>query len=101
MGQAGDPTFDPAPLSTAQRLGDACVVCGKRWPRPRVRVGRLPDSTGVFACDDCAPAPPVPRPRRGPREPRFTGAGPVGEPDPTPVTALHAAVAMESLQGEG
>jgi len=34
--------------------GDACVVCHKRWPRPRVRVGRLPDGSGVFACDECA-----------------------------------------------
>ncbi|GGV02998.1 hypothetical protein ACFHW2_09285 [Actinomadura sp. LOL_016] len=101
MGQAGDPTFDPAPLTTAQRLGDACIACGKKWPRPRVRVGRLPDSTGVFACDDCAPAPPVPRPRRDPRERRSTHAGSVGEPNPAQATGLHAAVAMESLQGEG
>ncbi|TDD92614.1 hypothetical protein E1298_10500 [Actinomadura rubrisoli] len=54
MGQRGEPTLDPGALSTAQRLGDACAVCRKRWPRPRVRVGRLPDSSGVFACDDCA-----------------------------------------------
>ncbi|MBE1534817.1 hypothetical protein [Actinomadura algeriensis] len=101
MGPADDPTFDPAPLNTAQRMGDACLVCGKRWPRPRVRVGRLPDSTGVFACDDCAPAPPVPRPRRGPRESRGTRAGSAGEPASARATALHAAVAMESLQGEG
>ncbi|OLT38629.1 hypothetical protein BJF79_26475 [Actinomadura sp. CNU-125] len=101
MGPADDPTFDPAPLNTAQRSGDACIGCGKRWPRPRVRVGRLPDSTGVFACDDCAPAPPVPRPRRGPRGSRGTGAGSPAPPTPVPVTALHAAVTMESLQGEG
>ncbi len=65
MGQAGEPTVDPGGLTTAQLLGDACVVCRKKWPRPRVRVGRLPDSTGVFACDECAPAPPAPRTRRG------------------------------------
>ncbi|TDD83214.1 hypothetical protein E1293_15050 [Actinomadura darangshiensis] len=94
MGQTDEQVVDPGGLSTAQRLGDACVVCRKRWPRPRVRVGRLPDSSGVFACDDCAPAPPVPRARRGLREP-FTDAGrPAGEPPPAPATA-PAAVAME------
>ncbi|MCP9971195.1 hypothetical protein LUX57_43735 [Actinomadura madurae] len=91
MGQTGEPIVDQGGLSRAQRLGDACVVCRKCWPRPRVRVGRLPDSSGVFACDDCAPAPPVPRARRGPRE-QLTGAGrPVGEPPPAR-TAAPAAV---------
>ncbi|SFN09362.1 MULTISPECIES: hypothetical protein [Actinomadura] len=91
MGQTGEPIVDQGGLSRAQRLGDACVVCRKSWPRPRVRVGRLPDSSGVFACDDCAPAPPVPRARRGPRE-QLTGAGrPVGEPPPAR-TAAPAAV---------
>ena len=32
-------TFDPEGLSCAQREGDACVVCHKKWPRPRIRVG--------------------------------------------------------------
>lgn len=92
MGQTGEPIVDQGGLSTAQRLGDACVVCRKKWPRPRIRVGRLPDSSGVFACDDCAPAPPVPRARRGPREP-FTDAGrPVGEPPPARTTAPATAV---------
>jgi hypothetical protein len=85
MGHTDEPTVDPGGLSTAQRLGDACAVCRKKWPRPRVLVGRLPDSTGVFACDDCAPAPPVPRARRGSREPRTnTGRSAVERP---PVTA--------------
>jgi hypothetical protein len=98
MGQTGEPVVDPGGLSAAQRLGEACVVCRKQWPRPRIRVGRLPDSTGVFACDDCAPAPPVPRARRGPREP-FTEAGrPVGEPPSAQATA-PAAVATEVSPG--
>ncbi|GAA4048818.1 hypothetical protein [Nonomuraea soli] len=49
-------TFDPEGLSSAQRFGDACVVCHKKWPRPRVRVGRLPDESAVMACTDCAEA---------------------------------------------
>ncbi len=63
-------TFDPQELTLAQCDGDACVVCHRRWPRPRVRVGRLPDDRIVHACDDCAeallPAPEgkVPLPRR-------------------------------------
>lgn len=47
-------TFDPEGLSPAQRAGEVCVVCHKRWPRPRVRVGRLPDSAPVLACHECA-----------------------------------------------
>ncbi|MEV4092904.1 hypothetical protein [Streptosporangium saharense] len=49
-------TFDPEGLSRAQCEGDACVTCHKRWPRPRVRIGRLPDDSPLFACDDCAGA---------------------------------------------
>ncbi len=49
-------TFDPHELTLAQRDGDACVVCHRRWPRPRVRAGRLPDDTIIHACDDCAEA---------------------------------------------
>lgn len=49
-------TFDPDGLSGAQRYGEACVVCHKKWPRPRIHVGRLPDDSRIFACDDCAPA---------------------------------------------
>ncbi|TDB93076.1 hypothetical protein [Actinomadura sp. 7K534] len=92
MGQTGEPTVDPGGLTAAQRLGEACVVCRKKWPRPRVRVGRLPDSTGVFACGECAPAPPVPRARRGSRE-RVTDAGrPAGERPPALTPALDAVV---------
>lgn len=47
-------TFDPAGLTLTQRDGDACVVCHQRWPRPRVRVGLLPDNAPVHACHDCA-----------------------------------------------
>jgi hypothetical protein len=49
-------TFDPEGLSWAQREGDACVVCQKRWPRPRAHVGRFPDDSAVRACVDCADA---------------------------------------------
>lgn len=49
-------TFDPQELTLAQCDGDACVVCHKRWPRPRVPTGRLPDERVVHACDDCAEA---------------------------------------------
>lgn len=53
--QATDPvvTFDPDGLTAAQREGNACVVCHKRWPRPRFRVGRLPDDSPVRSCGDC------------------------------------------------
>ncbi len=47
-------TIDPASLTAPQRLGRACVVCHKRFPRPRVPVGTLPDGTVVRACEDCA-----------------------------------------------
>jgi hypothetical protein len=50
------PTFDPKGLTIEQCWGEACVICHKKWPRPRVHVGRLPDDSRVFACDDCAPA---------------------------------------------
>ncbi|WP_250573898.1 hypothetical protein [Nonomuraea sediminis] len=49
-------TFDPEGMSSAQLFGEACVVCHKKWPRPRVRVGRFPDDTAVLACSDCAEA---------------------------------------------
>ncbi|GAA1532495.1 hypothetical protein GCM10009678_13510 [Actinomadura kijaniata] len=52
------PTFDPAGLSGPQRRGTACVVCDKRWPRPDVRIGRLPDGSPAYSCADCAPAMP-------------------------------------------
>ncbi|GAA4075044.1 hypothetical protein GCM10022214_35160 [Actinomadura miaoliensis] len=83
MGRMGEVTFDPGALTAAQRDGDACVVCHKKWPRPRVRVGRLPEGQGVFACDECAPAiRPVPRPRRGDGEPDTNAGTPVREPEP-------------------
>lgn len=47
--------WEPAALTAAQRCGDECVACGKRWPRPRVPVGRFPDGTCVWACWECAP----------------------------------------------
>ncbi|MEU9887317.1 hypothetical protein [Sphaerisporangium sp. NPDC051011] len=64
-------TFDPGDLTGPQRDGDACVVCHKKWPRPRVRVGRLPDNRPVMACDECAKAltPATPAPRRKPYSP--------------------------------
>lgn len=59
--------WDPEPLDDAQRTGDACVVCGKRWPRPITPVGVLGRSdtdslfdvtepTTVYSCAECAPA---------------------------------------------
>lgn len=45
--------WDPAELTVAQRAGDACVSCRKRWPRPRCRVGVLPDRDPVYACRTC------------------------------------------------
>lgn len=98
MGQTGEPVVDPGGLTEAQLLGDACVVCRKKWPRPRVRVGRLPDSSGVFACDECAPAPPAPRPRRGPGEPRTDAGRPGGEPAPARTAGL-ASVVVEVSPG--
>jgi hypothetical protein len=47
------PVIDPADLTEAMRYGRACVGCDKRWPRPRVHVGNLPDGTPVFACGGC------------------------------------------------
>ena len=55
MAEADELVFDPEPLTAAQRNGRACVACRKRWPRPRIRVGRLPDGRAVMACEDCAP----------------------------------------------
>ncbi|TYK48282.1 hypothetical protein [Actinomadura decatromicini] len=90
MGQTDEPTMDPRGLSMAQRLGEACVVCRGKWPRPRVRVGRLPDSTAVFACDECAPAPPAPRRARRPRESVTTVGRPAGERPPARAAAPAA-----------
>ncbi|MFC4050964.1 hypothetical protein ACFOY4_14840 [Actinomadura syzygii] len=90
MGQTDEPTMDPRGLSTAQRFGEACVVCRRKWPRPRVRVGRLPDSTGVFACEECAPAPPAPRRARRPREAVTSVGRPAGERPPARATAPAA-----------
>ncbi|POM23909.1 hypothetical protein BTM25_25350 [Actinomadura rubteroloni] len=47
--------FDPSGLTSAQRAGRACVVCGKRWPAPPVRVGRVAGGGAVYACTDDAP----------------------------------------------
>ncbi|GIH98839.1 hypothetical protein Pta02_08480 [Planobispora takensis] len=48
--------FDPEGLTRAQCDGDACVACHKRWPRPRIRIGRLPNEAILFACPECADA---------------------------------------------
>ncbi|MBW8481113.1 hypothetical protein [Actinomadura parmotrematis] len=53
--EADDVVFDTAGLSRAQRAGRACVVCGKRWPAPRLRVGRTADGAALFSCSDDAP----------------------------------------------
>ncbi|HEX6469460.1 MAG TPA: hypothetical protein VF069_10220 [Streptosporangiaceae bacterium] len=47
-------TFDPTALTIAQRHGSACVVCHKKWPRPRIRAGHVPCGAVVYACDECA-----------------------------------------------
>jgi hypothetical protein len=78
MARSG-PTFDPDGLTAAQRDGEACVVCHKKWPRPRAHVGRLPDDSRVFACDDCVPAlriipQPVRRRAGGPQRTRRAGS---------------------------
>ncbi|MEV5413706.1 hypothetical protein AB0K60_33370 [Thermopolyspora sp. NPDC052614] len=72
-------TFDPQELTLAQRDGDACVVCHRRWPRPRVRAGRLPDDTIIHACADCAEAlaPLPPRAPDGHRSRRMAVSLPV------------------------
>ena len=44
--------IDPAGLGLAQRAGDACCLCGKRWPRPRVFYGSFPDGSPALVCDD-------------------------------------------------
>ncbi|MQY02958.1 hypothetical protein ACRB68_09930 [Actinomadura sp. RB68] len=80
MSRTSELRFDPSALNAAQRHGDACVVCHKRWPRPRVRVGVVPDGTGVFACADCAPALPAPRRAARPGEPHTAARGPDVEP---------------------
>ncbi|WP_260317345.1 hypothetical protein [Streptosporangium becharense] len=49
-------TFDPEGLTRTQREGDACVACHKKWPRPRIRIGRLPDDAALYACPECADA---------------------------------------------
>lgn len=46
--------YDPTWLSLAQCMGDACVVCHVKWPRPRRELGELPDGARVFGCDECA-----------------------------------------------
>ncbi|GAA1544063.1 hypothetical protein GCM10009678_28410 [Actinomadura kijaniata] len=86
MGPTDEPRFDPRALTRAQRQGDACVACRKRWPRPRVRVGRVPDGSGVFACADCAPALPTLGARHAPPA---TG---VARPVATPASARAAVV---------
>lgn len=48
--------FDPEGLTGAQCLGEACVVCHRRWPRPRADAGRLPNGSRVFACEECVTA---------------------------------------------
>lgn len=47
--------LDPAPMTGAQRAGDACVVCFKKWPRPQIPVGIIPNGDTVRACAECGP----------------------------------------------
>lgn len=48
-------TISPEGLSRAQRNGDACAVCDKRWPRPSRRIGKFPNGRSAMACPECAP----------------------------------------------
>lgn len=50
----GLPVIDPADLNAAQRSGAACVVCDKRWPRPRRQAGTVPGGARVNSCEECA-----------------------------------------------
>jgi hypothetical protein len=51
---SGTCVYDPSRLSPAQCMGDACVVCHTKWPRPRRILGELPDGAHVYGCDECA-----------------------------------------------
>lgn len=46
--------YDPSRLSRAQCMGDACVICHTKWPRPRRVLGELSDGAHVYGCDECA-----------------------------------------------
>lgn len=50
----GNREFDPTTLLDAVARGAACVMCGKVWPSPRVRVGVQPDGGPVMACRSCS-----------------------------------------------
>ncbi|MQY02225.1 hypothetical protein [Actinomadura macrotermitis] len=56
---------DPSGLSAAQKAGRACVVCGKRWPSPQVRIGRAAKGGPLYACTDDAPLIVQARPKAG------------------------------------
>ncbi|PRX95527.1 hypothetical protein [Allonocardiopsis opalescens] len=47
---------DADDLTPAQLAGDACVVCHVRWPRPRHRIGSLPNGRPARGCGECAGA---------------------------------------------
>ncbi|ROO82753.1 hypothetical protein EDD29_0236 [Actinocorallia herbida] len=53
--QIPDRLFSADGLGRAQRSGGACASCGKRWPRPRLPIGRLVDGAVLYVCDDCTP----------------------------------------------
>ncbi|MDX6738519.1 hypothetical protein [Actinocorallia sp. A-T 12471] len=53
--QVPEQRLSPDGLGRAQRRGDACASCAKRWPRPRRPLGRLDDGTVLYVCDQCAP----------------------------------------------
>ncbi|WP_147341530.1 hypothetical protein [Actinomadura logoneensis] len=52
--RATNRVFSAVGLSRAQRLGEACAGCDKRWPRPSVPLGELVDGTELYLCTDCA-----------------------------------------------
>ena len=47
------PLLDAAGLTAAQRAGEACVSCHKKWPRPSVPAAHLADGRVLYRCDDC------------------------------------------------
>ncbi|WP_037559923.1 hypothetical protein [Spirillospora albida] len=81
--------IDPACLDERQRDGDACAVCSKAWPRPVVRVGRLPDDRGVYACPECATAFPSAREVPAPVTPLVPAASAPARPDALPGAAAR------------
>ncbi|MFC6885322.1 MULTISPECIES: hypothetical protein [Actinomadura] len=48
--------FDASGMSGAQRMGEACALCAKRYPAPRVIIGEFAAGERARACEECGPA---------------------------------------------